>query len=127
MRVKVVESTSQQETVTVRFSSEFGEATASWIGACPPTNTEHDVEFSIAEPIFIWQRNEGAKDKTDLIEMTHDGVRICAKVDGVDADGLVALRLRDSLIQVESRGPTPPIGIHVCIVVKAITLFPYNI
>jgi hypothetical protein len=111
----------------VRFVSRFGEAMARWASTTPVVHEAYDVELNVTGYIE-WSRTEiVVGERVFSISMTPEGIRLCGAIDSVRDDGVVALRLGDSLVLLESIGEPPPVGSNVCITVNEVELYAYEI
>ncbi len=78
----------------VTFTGPAGQAWGLWHGEPPPGGASH-VEIDISEPVTTWQ----PEDSPDVLageplsELT-----VCARVESVDEDGVVALRLASDIV-----------------------------
>ena len=127
MRVTILESQPMDSSkAEVRFGSPFGEALARWASGAPEVHGVYDVELNVSERVE-WARTGIVVDGgTPSITMTPEGVRFCGTLDNVDEDGVVALRLGNSLMLLESVGEPPPVGSSVCVTVKEVELYAYE-
>jgi len=85
----------------VRFACVAGRADARWIGA-PPTPGEHEVRLEVS----------GIVSAAGAGEQLEPG-RLVARVEAIDDDGVVLLRLGDGLVVLDEAGPATVVGASV--------------
>lgn len=85
----------------VRFACAAGRADARWVGA-PPTPGEHDVRLEVS----------GVVSPAGADERLEPG-RLVARVETIDDDGVVALRVSDGLVVLDEAGPATIVGAFV--------------
>jgi len=110
----------------VRIESPFGGAVVQLASESSEVHGDCDVEFSIPERVEWGRTGIVVDERAPSIAMAQDGVRFCGALDDVQDDGVVALRLGDSLIMLESVGEPPPVGSTVCVVVGVVELYVYG-
>lgn len=85
----------------VRFSCSAGRAYARWVGE-PPTPGAHDVRLEVS----------GLVSPAGAGERLEPG-RLVARVEAIDDDGVVLLRLGDGLVVLDEAGPATVVGAFV--------------
>lgn len=96
----------------VRFSCAAGRAEGRWVGE-PPLPGEHDVELEVS----------GAVAPAEAGERLEPG-RLVARVERVDDDGVVVLRLAGGLVVLDEAGPATVVGGFVKVADAIFELFP---
>jgi len=97
----------------VSFSCTAGRAEARWVGDGPPTVGEHEVAVEVS----------GTVAATDATETLEPG-RLVARVEAIDDDGVVTLRLGDGLVVLDEAGPATIVGRFVEVGQARFELFP---
>ena len=97
----------------VWFSCAAGRAEARWVGALPVAG-EHDVELEVSGRVAV----AGA-----TAEALEPG-RLVARVEAIDDDGVVALRLCGGLVVLDEAGPATVLGGYVEVSDARFELFP---
>ncbi|MFE6699809.1 hypothetical protein [Streptomyces sp. NPDC057718] len=108
----------------VTFASSAGQAWGRWQGT-PPTDSSCFVEVDIPDPVSAWEPAQGIDALTGTAEEVLD---VCAVVDSVDHDGIVALRLASDIILVEWEAverPSP--GERIQFSTSRVELYPYQL
>jgi hypothetical protein len=104
MRIKISEISDNK----ILFKSPFGIGKGFWMSDPLPRLDEfYEVEIEINDSLK-WRENvRFAKEDKEVIEIDSEYVHIQGKVEGVDSDGLVILRLVDSIIMLDNFIPLP--------------------
>ncbi|APS21871.1 hypothetical protein TK78_25345 [Streptomyces sp. Tue 6075] len=111
-------------TELVTFASSAGQAWGRWQGT-PPTDSSCLVEVDIPDPVTVWESTQGTDALTGAAE---EILSVCAVVDSVDHDGIVALRLASDLILVEWEAVDPPSpGERIQFSTSRVELYPYKL
>ncbi|MFD5421446.1 hypothetical protein ACFWJT_25880 [Streptomyces sp. NPDC127069] len=121
VNVQAIEGTSNE----VTFSSSIGQAWGHWHGDLPADGSAH-VEIDIPEPVTTWQPADRPADA--LVGRPRSVVTICALVESVDDDGVVALRLASDIVLVDWEAVVPPpVGERIILTTATVELYPYTI
>lgn len=108
----------------VTFASSAGQAWGRWQGT-PLTDSSCFVEVDIPDPVTAWEPAQGADALTGTAE---EILNVCAVVDSVDHDGIVALRLASDIILVAWEAidrPSP--GERIQFSTSRVELYPYQL
>lgn len=110
MRVTLLETTETPVGFHVRFNCEFGTGAGLWHGSTPWTSAEYDVELEVPG-VLLWGRDLAAgPDAAPMIFSGQDTTHLCAQLESVSDDGVIALRLGTSIVRVETSGDKAPLG-----------------
>ena len=96
----------------VRFSCAAGAAEARWVGPAPAVG-EHEVEVEVSGTVAAIGEGE-----------TLEPGRLVARVEAIDDDGVVALRLRGGRVVLDEAGPATVVGRFVEVGDARFELFP---
>lgn len=111
-------------TELVTFTSSAGQAWGRWHGS-PPTGSSGFVEVDIPDPVTTWEPAHGP----DALAGTPEtDLNVCAVVDSVDNDGIVALRIDSAIILTEWEAverPSP--GEWIQFSTSRVELYPYKL
>ncbi|MFD9405706.1 hypothetical protein ACFWBN_01615 [Streptomyces sp. NPDC059989] len=109
---------------SVTFTGSAGRAWGLWHGELPPDGSSH-VEIDIPEPVTAWQ----PADSPDVLAGDPPAdTTVCAVVDSVDEDGVVALRLASDIVLVDWEADgVPSAGERITFVTPGIELYPYTL
>jgi hypothetical protein len=123
-----VEEIASQVPLTVRFSCSAGTATAAWAGERPVRGHEYDVECDVPG-VVEWDAGIRPSDQYDDLVVERGGrIFLRGRLEGVDADGVLALRIAESLVLIEADGNSPAAsGARVQLEVPGITLYPTHL
>jgi hypothetical protein len=107
----------------VQFASEYGEATAGWIGAAPAPNCQYDVELDCDETLMENTNFKLADSPNPRIVMDGEMIQLTTVVEGVYEDTSTAtLRLGDSVLLVDYEGTFPSVGIWIELRIRKLSL-----
>lgn len=108
----------------VTFTSSAGQAWGRWQDASP-VGSSCLVEVDLPDPVTAWQPAQGP----DALAGTPGAdLTVCAVVDSVDSDGIVALRLASAIVLVEwdaTEIPSP--GERIRFSTPRVELYPYKL
>ncbi|MET9768638.1 hypothetical protein [Streptomyces sp. NPDC006415] len=111
-------------TELVTFTSSAGHAWGRWHGT-PPADSSCSVEVDIPDPVTEWEPAQGPDALTGA---AGTDLNICAVVDSMDSDGIVALRLASAIILVEweaTEHPSP--GERIQFSTSRVGIYPYKL
>lgn len=122
MRIEVLQIDSTPPP-RVYFRTALGQAWGYWFEALPTTGQSYDVEITVDDELE-WGRNIRADAAhTAALSAADNGVELIARLEALEPDGVVFLRMGNSLLMVEADGEdAPPVGSMVRLQVDAITL-----
>ncbi|AMS18770.1 hypothetical protein AYK59_01150 [Pseudomonas synxantha] len=127
MNIKLIDVISDQNILSVRFNSPFGNGVALWSSSTPEIGEDLDVEFELNE-VFFWKKNIiPSLKKTPQITFTNDTHSIIGKLIQDKDDGCAALKLGDSIILIELDEPIKEECDFVELKVNSIHLYPTNV
>ena len=110
MKVRVLEVTQHsEETSIVRFESAAGTALARWASAAlePRVGEEYSAELDFR--VVLSEDARTIESDANAFEELEGLVRVSGRVESVDADGMLYLRVsRDCLLMIESNGGISP-------------------
>jgi hypothetical protein len=129
MRIKVIEVSQLNESGNplVHFVTSLGSGWAEWSESDPAVFTEYEVELDIEEEL-VWGDTicEVAKQKAAIF-YDNDRWTIQGWLESIEPDGLIFLRLGDSLAILETAGKAPAPGAFVRVRTGKVILFPHDI
>ena len=97
----------------ITFSSPLGNAFGNWPGSPPTLGATYRVELSTGAPL-TWGNDIKASDKREYrLNSAGSKVVINALLEGTEEAGLVFLRIGNTILMVDTLGPTPPVGTFV--------------
>lgn len=108
----------------VTFRGPAGRAWGRWYGDLPPGSSCF-VEIDIPNSITSW---ESAQEPDTLAGEPNEDLTVCAVVESVDEDGIVALRITSDIILVEWEAPeqvTP--GQRIRFSTPSAEIYPYTL
>lgn len=117
MKVQITEILHDEnlDTYQVSFSTPFGTGYGKWRGDPPEMYQHYDVEIE-AGPVLVWGKNIGITDDEDFLLDDYGNIlTIQGKLEAVEPNGVVYLRLGSSMISLETEGEPP----HPDVFVKA--------
>jgi hypothetical protein len=105
MRIRIDEISGNK----IVFKSPLGIGKGIWMSDSPPLIDEsYEVEIEINDSLKWGENVSFAAEDKEVIGMDNEYGHIQGKVEGVDSDGLVILRLGDSIIMLDNFIPPPP-------------------
>ena len=112
----------------VCFMTAFGSGSGIWIGTPPKIANQYEVELDI-EDVLIWNDTiKETKDKNVVISYDDQGMMLQGKVERLDSDGIVYVRLHSSLIMIETDARKPSLPeTFVSIRPERILLYPHDV
>ena len=126
MRIQVDKIIDKNSNIIVEFSSEFGKAMAFWEGEKPIVNNEYHVEIDIRSTL-IWSKEiQKAESNKPIIQQGNDFIQISGRIDSIDDDGYVTLRVGEYIVPFIASGTPFQIGEHVTLTAKEISLSPVD-
>jgi len=96
----------------VRFGCAAGRAEARWVGDAPVVG-EHDVGMEVSGTVTAAEGGEALEPG-----------RLVARVEAIDHDGVVALRLCGGVVVLDEAGPATVVGAFVEVTDAVFELFP---
>ena len=126
MRILVEKITDRNLNILVEFSSEFGKAVAFWEGEKPIANNEYHVEMDIRDTLIWNEQIQKAENNKHYIQQENDLIRIFGRIDSIDDDGYVTLRLGECIVPFIASGTPFQIGEHITLSAKEIFLSPVD-
>lgn len=127
MKVQITEVIHDEilQSYQVSFSTPFGTGYGKWHGGEPPELYQHyDVEIE-AGPILVWGENIGVSDDEDfLLDDVGNILTIQGKLEAVEPNGVVHMRMGSSMISLETEGEPPDVDVFVKANPDMMVLFP---
>ena len=97
----------------VSFSTPFGTGYGKWRGEPPEMYQHYDVEIE-AGPVLVWGKNIGITEDEDfLLDDYGNELTIQGKLEAVEPNGIVYVRLGSSMISLETEGDPPAPDVFV--------------
>jgi hypothetical protein len=117
-----------KDKLLVSFSSEFGNADAFWDGVYPCEGEPYNVELDI-EDTFTWGINIFKSNQTfsSIKYNKLSNIEIVGCLESLDEDGFAVMRLKNYIVTFFTDQLPDIQGSYVLIIVKKMTLFPYNL
>ena len=126
MKVKIEKVINEGSKNTVMFSTEYGNAKATWNGELPEANKEYFVEFEITD-ILVWQKNVTLSEKLkNVIGMENDAFYMIGFLESVEEDGYTVVRLGESIVSLEIEGNSLQQGTFVKVKADRLLLYDMN-
>ncbi|HEX8368355.1 MAG TPA: hypothetical protein VF604_07420 [Pyrinomonadaceae bacterium] len=121
MRIKISEISGNK----IVFKSLLGIGKGFWMSdPLPRLDESYEVEIEINDSLKWGENVSFAEEDKEVIAMDNEYGHIQGKVGGIDSDGLVILRLGDSIIMLDNFIPSPPNESFIRL--EAITLQLFN-
>ncbi|MDQ3801738.1 MAG: hypothetical protein M3384_20125 [Acidobacteriota bacterium] len=122
MRIKISEISDNK----IVFNTPLGIGKGIWMSdPLPRLDESYDVEIEINDSLKWGENVSFTEADKEAIGIDNEYVYIQGKIEGVDSDGLVILRLGDSVIMLDSFTTLPPAGSFIRI--EAVTLQLFNV
>ncbi len=119
MRIDLTEVDESKGEPFVQFRSEYGTASANWMGARPAVNRQYDVELDCEETLIENSTFKPADLPKPQIWMVGQKVHITAIVEEAYEETLTGtLRLGDSMILVDYEGVFPASGTWIELIIE---------
>ena len=128
MKIKILSAYKNENTTSVSFTSEFGDAYAQWTGEEPLIGAIYNVEIDIDEDL-IWGVNIFASSKNRCsIQVDSDGnVKFTGCLESLEDDGYAILRMGDYIIAFMAENlSNDAVGSYILLNAKQIMLFPFS-
>ncbi len=107
----------------VSFSTPFGTGYGKWRGDPPQLYQHYDVEIE-AGPIFVWGENIHVTENEEFLLDDVEQLTIQGKVEVVEPNGIIFVRLGSSTISLETEGEAPKVDVYVKAHPDMMILFP---
>lgn len=107
----------------VSFSTPFGTGYGKWRGAPPQMYQHYDVEIE-AGPVFVWGKNIDVTDDEDFLLDDVEKLTVQGKLETVDPDGTIHVRLGSSVLSFETEGSPPREDVFIKANPDMMILFP---
>lgn len=127
MKIRVIESVTDEGTTHVTFQSPAGNATALWRGTAPRVDEVLDVELHL-DDVFFWGKNIKTSIKETASIVVENGVtQITAELIPGEDKECAALKICDSIVLIELDGALVQESGFVELTTDRIQLYPTNI
>jgi len=124
MRIEISEISDNNKIV---FNTPLGIGKGIWMSEpLPLRNKSYDVEIEINDSLKWGDNISFTEDDKEAIGIDNGYVYIQGKIEGVDSDGLVILRLGDSVIMLDNFTTLPPAGSFIRLDAVTLQLFNAN-
>jgi hypothetical protein len=113
----------------VQFKSDCGQAEAIWRGSIFPSLKTYDVEFTLPELLLWGDTIQESAESADRIWQEADFIFIQGLYEMLDENGIVTIRINNSIIDIETSGNPVLLGARVCLKVHKdnLELYPYSL
>lgn len=125
MRVIIKEIINQTQGYKVKFSTEYGNASAFWKGNEPHINKEYFVELEVPGVLY-WKADIAVTEENHIIAVESDTVHLVGLLESIEEDGYTVIRLGDSIISLETLGESPAVGSYVKFTTNNLLLYEVN-
>ena len=107
----------------VSFSTPFGTGYGKWRGEPPQIYQHYDVEIE-AGPILIWGENINVTEKEEFLLDDLEELTIQGKLESVEPNGVIYMRLGSSMISLETEGEPPHEDVFIKVNPDMMILYP---
>ena len=125
MKVKILDVQEESTGNIVSFCSEYGSASAIWMGRCPEKNSEYFVEIEIPEKLKWEKHIVVATEHSYALGSFSEGIYFVGVLEGVGEDGCCCLRVGDSIVLLEIEGG--PIVEGVFVQIRTVIVIAYEV
>lgn len=124
MKIKIVDIEKKEGKTIVTYESEYGSANAFWEGDSPQREKEYFVEIEVSG-VLGWGDDiyQSEVEKTGIGEIIDTNTIFNGYLESVDEDGYTTIRIGDSILCVQTKGESCPIGTFVEIIADKVTIF----
>jgi hypothetical protein len=129
MRIQVTDVLFDEETkrIMVEFSTPFGDCVGEWRYTQPELYSHHYVEIETDNRLTWGQDIYPAEDDQFIVRYDVEYlVTLQGKLEEVEPDGVVYLRIGSGLATIKTNGTPPPLDTFVKAHPAKINLFPYD-
>lgn len=113
-----------QENSIIKFACKYGNACGLWNGTEPQSNKEYIVEFDIPA-VLHWQIDIISAQEKYFITTENNKFCLVGLFESIDDDGYSVIRLRESIVSVETQGD--PLDLGSFVKLSTDTLFLYEV
>ncbi len=110
---------------TIKFTAEYGNAYAWWIGTEPQKNKEYTVEFEIPA-VLCWKRDIISTQEEYLLKTENNKFCLVGLFESIDDDGYAVIRLGESIVSVDTNGEPLDLGSIVKLFTDTLLLYEVN-
>ncbi|MDF2671674.1 MAG: hypothetical protein K0R67_3980 [Paenibacillus sp.] len=127
MKIVITDIQKDHDTISVLYTSEYGSGRAIWMSIEPDIRKEYFVEIDIPEIVQWGLEITLSEQKLYSLKTTGDVTWINGLLESVEEDGVITMRLGQSILLVESTGEPLSCGKFVELKANKMLLFDSNI